>query len=284
MKLCHYYFEKKKRANHESFIFYVALLSCLIGGIPLNKVHQLNYQPGEVRCNVNYQTVNLLASQLPPPAYHEIIIRGQDRLRYLREHPDEKRNIKDLKYEEEMKIEAENKKKADAKAKKEAEKKEQLAKQREMAAAKEYKASFDAQVGASAAAVIAGGIGIASITSASSDESDVMQLTESDVIGSKNQTQEAPFVADEDEAISSSVMTEEVESAMNAVAVQALRDEMATTSAMDVIRNELENGKKESIPSNEVEEASNIEFDYEDSWLSAITDILNEDELKNEQK
>ena len=65
---------------------------------------------------MDYKSVNLLASQKPPQFYSEILTRGKDQLRYLRENPDEKRNVKDLKYEEEEKLEIERKKKADAEA------------------------------------------------------------------------------------------------------------------------------------------------------------------------
>lgn len=81
-----------------------ALLSCLIGGIPLYRVHELNFQSGEIRQNVDYSSVNTIATSLPPPYYSEIIERGRRELKQLRENPDEERNVKDLKFEEERAV------------------------------------------------------------------------------------------------------------------------------------------------------------------------------------
>lgn len=81
-----------------------ALLSCLIGGIPLYRVHELNFVSGEIRQNVDYSSVNAIATSLPPPYYSEIIERGRRELKQLRENPDELRNVKDLKFEEERAV------------------------------------------------------------------------------------------------------------------------------------------------------------------------------------
>ena len=88
-----------------------ALLSCLIGGIPVNRVHEFNFMPGEIRCNVDYNFVNAMASQPTSPTYSEILRRGRDELKLLRENPNITRNIKDLKYEEEIRLEDEKEKK-----------------------------------------------------------------------------------------------------------------------------------------------------------------------------
>ena len=78
-----------------------ALLSCLIGGIPLNRVHEFNFLSGEIRPNVDFNSVNAIAAELPSPYYTEILQRGRQELIQLRENPDKERNIKDLKFEEE---------------------------------------------------------------------------------------------------------------------------------------------------------------------------------------
>jgi len=81
-----------------------ALLSCLIAGIPLDKVHELQYQPGEIRFDVNYDSINVLASSLQPPSqtYLDKLQRGRDELKQLRENPDLLRNVKELEYEREL--------------------------------------------------------------------------------------------------------------------------------------------------------------------------------------
>lgn len=82
-----------------------ALLSCLIGGIPLNRVHELEYRPGEMRCHVTYDAVNEMANRSPPSTYYDSLERGRAELRKLRESPDVQRNVKDLKYEVERELE-----------------------------------------------------------------------------------------------------------------------------------------------------------------------------------
>lgn len=78
-----------------------ALLSCLIGGIPLNRVHEFQYGPGEIRIDINYNSMEALASQPPSQTYLDTIARGRVELKQLRENPDLLRNVKDLEYEKE---------------------------------------------------------------------------------------------------------------------------------------------------------------------------------------
>ena len=84
-----------------------ALLSCLIGGIPLNRVHELEYGPGEVRLNINYESVNSIAGTGPLPEYIETIEHGKRVLSDLREHENEIMNVRDAQYAEELKAEKE---------------------------------------------------------------------------------------------------------------------------------------------------------------------------------
>jgi len=95
-----------------------ALLSCLIAGIPLNRVHELQFSSGEIRCDVNYNSINSIASQPPSQAYADILQRGRVELQQLRENPDMLRNVKDLEYEKEKEREnmkQEEKRKEEAK-------------------------------------------------------------------------------------------------------------------------------------------------------------------------
>jgi len=102
-----------------------ALLSCLIGGIPLYRVHELNFLSGEIRQNVDYSSVNAIASVSPSPYYLEALQRGRHELRQLRENPDIERNVKDLKFEEERVV-------AEAQRKERQEQEERQAKQNEL--------------------------------------------------------------------------------------------------------------------------------------------------------
>lgn len=63
-----------------------ALLSCLIAGIPLNRVHELDYGPGEVRMNVNYNTVHAMlpTGGKTSKEYQQAIERGSKQLEILR--------------------------------------------------------------------------------------------------------------------------------------------------------------------------------------------------------
>ncbi|KAL7535143.1 hypothetical protein ACHAXR_006298, partial [Thalassiosira sp. AJA248-18] len=105
-----------------------ALLSCLMGGIPLNRVHELQFRPGEIRCDVDFNSINALASRPPSPTYLDIIQRGRVELKQLRDNPDLLRNVKDLKFEEERELERKElepeRKKLDAKRKEEDKEKE----------------------------------------------------------------------------------------------------------------------------------------------------------------
>ena len=104
-----------------------ALLSCLIAGISLNRVHELQFRPGELRCDVEYNSINLIASRPPSQTYLDTLQRGRVELKQLRENPDMLRNVKDLEYEEEREREE---KEQEAKRKEEAKVKE-LERQRE---------------------------------------------------------------------------------------------------------------------------------------------------------
>jgi hypothetical protein len=236
-----------------------ALLSCLIGGVPLNRVHEFNYQPGEVRFNVDYTSVNAMAAQQTSQSYSDIVQRGRDQLQYLRDHPNEKRNIKDLKYDEERleeeRLESEKKKRAEAKLKKEAAAK----RQKSVEINAEYSNSFNTEVGLGAAALLAGGIGIAG-TFSNSDVQSTKQLestvdaTQYEVNG-KNQS-----VTRTEQVVSDSALAEAQRSG-------STKSEFAYTG--EDLDGLLTDGKSSN--------SQQPEFDYEDDWLGAITDILNED-------
>ena len=57
-----------------------ALLQCLIGGVPLNRVHEFEFQSGEVRLNVNYDTTHQYLSSTPSDEYLTYIKNGEEEL------------------------------------------------------------------------------------------------------------------------------------------------------------------------------------------------------------
>lgn len=61
-----------------------ALLSCLIAGVPLNRVHELNYQQGEVRMDVDYDSVRSFLPPVPSTDYQLALKDGSAQLEILR--------------------------------------------------------------------------------------------------------------------------------------------------------------------------------------------------------
>lgn len=84
-----------------------ALLTCLIGGIPLSRVHEFEYRNGEVRLNINYESAHSLLNTQPSDEYIEAINRGRQKLKTLLDHPDDVLNVRDQQYAEELRKEAE---------------------------------------------------------------------------------------------------------------------------------------------------------------------------------
>jgi hypothetical protein len=60
-----------------------ALLSCLIAGIPLNRAHELDFAPGEVRMDMTYDSIRALLPAEPTPAYLKALERGKVELKRL---------------------------------------------------------------------------------------------------------------------------------------------------------------------------------------------------------
>jgi len=84
-----------------------ALLTCLIGGIPLNRVHEFEFQSGEVRLDINYKSAQDLADRMPSDKYLEELEDGKVKLKRLLENPEESLDVKDQEYEQELKLEQE---------------------------------------------------------------------------------------------------------------------------------------------------------------------------------
>jgi len=92
-----------------------AVLTAAIGGMPLNRVHELNFKPGEVHFNVTYESARL---RMPSPdnpdvlqstdeIYLEKIKRGRNELQILRDNPDAVINVKDLEFQKTLRDEEE---------------------------------------------------------------------------------------------------------------------------------------------------------------------------------
>lgn len=78
-----------------------ALLSCLIGGIPLSRVHELDFAPGEVRLDVNYRTVREGMPEVPSEEYRDALEAGRGKLEELRRQEREGGGIRSVKEQSE---------------------------------------------------------------------------------------------------------------------------------------------------------------------------------------
>jgi len=87
-----------------------ALLSALIAGIPLNRVHELEYAPGELRMDITQiSTLNILKEKETnqKASYEEALAAGRKELERLRSTKEEIVSLKDQKIEAER-IEIDN--------------------------------------------------------------------------------------------------------------------------------------------------------------------------------
>lgn len=245
-----------------------ALLSCLIGGIPLNRVHELQFQPGEVRANVNYDSITTLASRPPSQSYLDTIQRGRMELKELRANPDLLRNVKDIEYEQEREAELKEleKKKEEARAKQlEVERKK---KEERLQRQNQTKNEIDFGSLGVVGAAIAGATVFSSVT-LGGDE------TEGDIIDATSNTTDLDITGIEVSLNNSTTsvvvslnVSDEKTISIDDQPIEEKKDD-GIPSAFDDIINEEEVVKISSAAAAET---------YEDDWLSSISDIMNEDD------
>jgi len=269
-----------------------ALLSCCIGGIPLSRVHEFNYDSGEIRYDINYDSINALAAEPPSQDYLDIIQRGREELAELRRNPDALRNKKDLKFEEEQEKERlvlEARQLEDAKRNQE-ERIRQEQKRRDKREEEEKRKVEERQRSGGedggpvnpavfAFAAIAGGAGVAMSGSGGDDESPVGVST-ADNESTAEEMDISPV-------------------AVNGNSRQPEEDEVTRLGVSGVVNGMLTNGDMEDSSENmtatggtafneeeymadvQVEDAmESFEIeDYDEAWLGSITDILEETEV-----
>jgi len=238
-----------------------ALLSCLIGGIPLNRVHELQFAPGEVRANVDYNSINALASRPPSQSYLDILDRGRVELKELRANPDLLRNVKDIEYEQEREAELKEleKKKEEEKARQlEVERKK---KEKRLQRQNQTKNEIDFDSLGVVGTTIAGATVLASIFGSNETE------TKEDVVDATSNTTD---IGSETLNSTSNVVSTPSDEETLRVDDQPIEDEDDDIpSAYDDVINEDEVVKISSAVAAE---------NYEDDWLSSISDIMNEDD------
>jgi len=124
-----------------------ALLSCLVAGIPVSRVHELDYLPGEVRFDISMERTLMKLRSGPSEQYLETLRKGKDQLVALRENPERIVSVSERKDMDEARLEEERQKKVSVeREKREREERERKATvlaavEKEQAAAKERKAS-----------------------------------------------------------------------------------------------------------------------------------------------
>jgi len=80
-----------------------AILSALIAGMPLNRVHEIAYEPGELRIDVNYDTVRANWPEFLEEEYTATIARGESQLKTLRSiDPSQILNVREQEYNQEI--------------------------------------------------------------------------------------------------------------------------------------------------------------------------------------
>lgn len=109
-----------------------ALMTCLIGGVPLNRVHEFEYKNGEVRVNINYDNAHDYITREPSDEYLDIIKSGEKDLKKLRSNPNEILNVREEQFLREQKEEEELKRKKEEELKKQ-QKEEALKRKKENA-------------------------------------------------------------------------------------------------------------------------------------------------------
>ncbi len=257
-------------------IFFPALLSCLIGGIPLNRVHEFNYKPGEIRCDIDYNSVNAMSSQPPSQAYYDILQRGRIELKQLRENPNITRNTKDLKFEEEMRLEEERTKRDLERKRKEAEaRKEELVKRTQKAETMELmqrSGFYENPINAGVLSGVAVAVGISGIvsTSVSSNYSSGDDLSQKEVDATINNSGHSPS---NDAKIA-------LEMAKSTLSLDNVEINDGEDPSKDLIDDNQNNdsvffGAEEFADKDKIVSS---QLDYDEAWLGVITEIVNDSE------
>ena len=150
-----------------------ALLSCLIAGIPLSRVHELEYRPGELRTDITYDSVRTMLQDKPSEEYQQKIQLGRQELKKLRSQKTVI-NVKDQRYEQEVKEEerraAEAAKEREEKQEAERIRREQVAKTVEMQRKENQNPNSDISPTTAASLVGVGALGVGASIFLAQDE------------------------------------------------------------------------------------------------------------------
>ncbi len=280
-----------------------ALLECLIAGIPLNKVHEMNYASGELRRDITYNNIRKRMPSEVSEEYVERLARGRKELVILREDPDKIVNVKDQQDAEEQRLYAEEKARLDAlKEKEELEKEKEKQNLRQQMKKEREIVEMNVGGGKSDNNIMVAGIGLAAVGGGvvlltSSDSEDTQSLISNEVGNKKaefpdqivtNSTKRITPIEDLDQMKTNSTM---ISSPFNLVDLDVvpgsnvsdksqndISNIEATNSNMKKVANSIEKERPKGVYLNIDEE------DGGDAWLDMLSDILVEDDIENENE
>jgi Fructose-2,6-bisphosphatase len=247
-----------------------ALLTCLIGGIPLNRVHEFEYQNGEVRLNITYESAHSLLASEPSTEYLDAISRGRNKLQSLLEHPDEVLNVREQQYEEELRKEAEMKaaQAADQEnARKQAEKLE-MTKDRTSQADMVQRLSFDGNITLVAGLAAAGVVG--SVSLFKGDDNQDSNLTE------KGEN----ILQSSEQGVGGELIEAESRNGDGQIGSPDIFPETALSSS-DTSKNNSKTVSIEMRPTSNTLQENTWNLDVDDggeAWLGTLNDIIKEED------
>lgn len=269
-----------------------ALLSAMIAGISLNRVHELEYAPGEIRLNVTMASTLALAKERDLEEYKNAIATGRKELKRLRSmKPDEIISVKDQKMEQDrLEMEAYSRKQEEKRiAKEQADRSAREARDRQIKETRQQ-SRVESEAGSSGleAPVLIGaaGIGLVGATLALTGDDNEEETTASpEEPPPTNATGSESRDAVMDVAIMDhpSIDIPEIQSLDSGA---ASRIDIDTTARMNEDRQAIPPKPKNQDPAVAAKEAMNEYMDSDDggsAWLEVMSDIMLEDDDEAEE-
>ena len=277
-----------------------ALLSCLIAGIPLSRVHELEYIPGELRAGITYDSVRAMLPEKPSEEYQQKIQSGRQELKKLRSQKSII-NVKDQRYEQEVREEerraAEAAKEREEKQEAERIRREQVAKTIEKQRKENQSINRDISPTAAVSLVGAGALGVgASILAQDEDVSNSnVSANATSISDNSTPTIEDSDVNDEDisvrsingvpvtqaQSIGLEGFTEEVDANVDISdgdAASIVEPSSASPTASTLFEGEkLTNEERLQKAETAMDEYMEKD-DGADAWLASLSEMISEDE------
>lgn len=257
-----------------------ALLSCLIAGIPLSRVHELEYSQGEVRTDITYESVRAMLPEKPSEEYQQKIQSGRQELKKLRAQKTVI-NVKDQRYEQEVKEEerraAEAAKEREEKQEAERIRREQVAKTVETQRKENQGTNSDISPTAAASLVGVGALGVGASIFLAQDED----------MSNNEASANATSISD-----NSTTIIEDSDLDEKDILVRSINGVPATEAPSidledfteEVDANVIGNGDAALINEERLQKAENAMDEYmekddgADAWLASLSEMISEDE------